>query len=73
VLAVEEARTLGVVDEVVAATRLLSRAESLAARIARSDRDAVAATKRLMMDEPDLSAHEREFAAFWNSAATLPA
>jgi enoyl-CoA hydratase/carnithine racemase len=73
VLAAEEARGLGIVDEVVAPNRLAGKAESLAARIARSDREALAATKRLLTPELDLAAHERTFASLWDARATLPA
>ena len=73
VLAAEEARGLGIVDEVVAPGRLAGKAESLAARIARSDREALAATKRLLTPELDLAAHERTFASLWDARATLPA
>ncbi len=44
----QEARNLGIVDEVVAPHKLVSRAESLAVRIGRSDRRALAETKRLL-------------------------
>jgi enoyl-CoA hydratase len=68
-LPVEEAQKIGLVEEVVGPSRLLSRAESLATRIARADRDAVIATKRLLHEELDLSAHERSFAALWDARA----
>jgi enoyl-CoA hydratase len=67
VLAAEEARTLGVVDEVVAPGKQVSKLESLAARVARSDREALAVTKRLIAAEPDLAAHEMAFAALWDA------
>ncbi|MGN6378489.1 MAG: enoyl-CoA hydratase-related protein [Gaiellales bacterium] len=77
VLAAEEARTMGVVDEVVVPARLVSKLESLAARVARSDRDALAVTKRLIADDLDLAAHEMAFAALWDArsqtSSTLPA
>jgi enoyl-CoA hydratase len=73
VLAAEEARGLGIVDEVVAPNRLAGKAESLAARVARSDRAALAATKRLLTSDLDLAAHERTFAGLWDARATLPA
>jgi len=75
-LPVEEAQKIGLVDEVVGPSRLLSRAESLTTRIARADRTAVIATKRLLHQELDLSAHEQSFAALWDSRAgqaTIPA
>lgn len=69
-----EARTLGIVDEVVVAHKLLSRAESLAVRIGRSDRAALAHTKRLLGPEADLDEHSRTFAALWDAkTATLSA
>jgi len=73
VLPAEEARGLGVVDEVVAPGKLAGKAESLAARIARSRREALTATKRLLTPELDLAQHERTFAALWDGRATLPA
>jgi enoyl-CoA hydratase/carnithine racemase len=73
-LSAHEARTLGVVDEVVVSHKLLSRAESLAVRIGRSDRAALAETKRLLGPGPDLDEHSRTFAALWDAkAATLSA
>ena len=70
VLAAEEARTLGVVDEVVVPGRLTSKVESLAARVARSDRGALAVTKGLMASHQlDLAAHEMAFAALWDARA----
>jgi enoyl-CoA hydratase/carnithine racemase len=71
VLAVEEARDLGLVDEVVAPQKLVSRAESLATRISRSDREALAVTKSLLADELDLARHERAFSQLWDAKATL--
>lgn len=73
VLPVEEARTLGLVDEVVAPQKLMSRVESLASRVARSDREALAVTKRLLSGHDDLLTHEREFARLWESKATMRA
>jgi enoyl-CoA hydratase/carnithine racemase len=73
-LSAHEARTLGIVDEVVVAHKLLSRAESLAVRIGRSDRAALAHTKRLLGPDTDLDEHSRTFAALWDAkAATLSA
>lgn len=70
----QEARNLGIVDEVVAPHKLLSRAESLAVRIGRSDRAALAHTKRLLGPGPDLAEHSRTFAALWDAkTATLSA
>jgi enoyl-CoA hydratase len=72
VLPVEEARGLGLVDEVVAPQKLIARVESLASRVARSDREALAVTKRLLSGRDDLLTHEREFARLWESKATIP-
>jgi enoyl-CoA hydratase len=73
-LSSHEARTLGIVDEVVVAHKLLSRAESLAVRIGRSDRAALAETKRLLDVDGDPEEHSRTFAALWDArAATLSA
>jgi enoyl-CoA hydratase/carnithine racemase len=70
----QEARVLGIVDEVVAPHKLLSRAESLAVRIARSDRHALAETKRLLRPGVEPDEHTRTFAALWDARpATLPA
>jgi enoyl-CoA hydratase len=71
-LSAQEARHLGIVDEVVAPHKLLSRAESLAVRIGRSDRAALAHTKRLLAPVVALDEHVRTFAALWDEkAATL--
>jgi len=66
----QEARTLGIVDEVVAPHKLLSRAESLAVRVGRSDRRALAETKRLLRPGADAAEHTRTFAELWD--ARLP-
>lgn len=63
----QEARTLGIVDEVVAPHKLLSRAESLAVRIARSDRHALAETKRLLQPGVEPGEHSRTFATLWDA------
>jgi enoyl-CoA hydratase len=63
----QEARTLGIVDEVVAPHKLLSRAESLAVRIGRSDRHALAATKRLLQPGVEPGEHSRTFATLWDA------
>ncbi len=69
----QEARNLGIVDEVVAPHKLVSRAESLAVRIGRSDRRALAETKRLLQPGVEPDEHARAFAALWDArAATLP-
>jgi len=69
----QEARTIGIVDEVVAPHKLLSRAESLAVRVGRSDRDALAGTKRLLRPGVTMDEHTAAFAALWDARpATLP-
>ncbi len=69
----QEARTIGIVDEVVAPHKLVSRAESLAVRVGRSDRDALAGTKRLLRPGVSAEEHTRAFAALWDARpATLP-
>jgi enoyl-CoA hydratase len=71
---VQEARALGIVDDVVAPARLRARAEALHTRIARADRAAVAATKRLLDPGPTPSEAAAAFAMLWDArAATLPA
>jgi enoyl-CoA hydratase len=73
-LSSHEARALGIVDEVVVPHKLLSRAESLAVRIGRSDRAALAETKRLLAPSTDPAEHSRAFAALWDArTATLSA
>ena len=68
----QEARLLGIVDEVVAPHKLVSRAESLAVRIGRSDRHALAETKRLLRPGVEPAEHSRTFAALWDARpATL--
>lgn len=73
----QEARLMGVVDDVVAPHKLMSRAESLAVRIGRADRHALAETKRLLRPGVASEEHARTFAALWDgraaTAATMPA
>ncbi|MGZ4431653.1 MAG: enoyl-CoA hydratase/isomerase family protein [Gaiellales bacterium] len=66
-LGVDEARTLGLVDELVVRDRLRASGEALAARVQRSRPDAVAATKHLLRARPALVEHERAFAALWDA------
>jgi enoyl-CoA hydratase len=66
----QEARAMGVVDEVVAPHKLMSRAESLAVRIGRADRRALSETKRLLGPGVAYEEHARAFAALWD--ATIP-
>jgi enoyl-CoA hydratase len=68
VLSADEARTMGLVDAVLPRERLLGRAESLAGRVARSDRAAVAATKPLLGGR-EATGHEDAFAALWDANA----
>jgi enoyl-CoA hydratase len=69
-LSADEARTLGIVDAVVPRERLAARAESIAGRVARAGRGAVAATKALL-GETAATGHERPFAELWAAHATL--
>jgi enoyl-CoA hydratase len=62
----DEARSLGIVDTVVQREKLLGRAESLAVRVARSGREAVAITKGLLGDTSGVG-HEGAFAALWDA------
>jgi enoyl-CoA hydratase len=66
-LSADEARTMGLVDAVLPREKLLGRAESLAGRVARSSRAAVAATKPLL-GAMEATGHEAAFAALWDSA-----
>jgi enoyl-CoA hydratase/carnithine racemase len=63
----QEARLMGVVDDVVAPHKLMSRAESLAVRIGRADRHAVKETKRLLRPGVPYEEHARAFAALWDA------
>jgi enoyl-CoA hydratase len=63
----QEARLMGVVDDVVAPHKLMSRAESLAVRIGRADRHAVTETKRLLRPGVPSEEHARAFAALWDA------
>ena len=65
-LSADEGRALGIVDAVVQREKLIGRAESLAVRIGRSKRDAVAITKGLLGD-PTAVGHEGAFAALWDA------
>jgi enoyl-CoA hydratase len=69
----QEARVMGVVDDVVAPHKLMSRAESLAVRIGRAVRHALSETKRLLRPGVAYEEHARAFAALWDARpATLP-
>jgi enoyl-CoA hydratase len=65
----QEARLMGVVDDVVAPHKLMSRAESLAVRIGRADRHALAETKRLLQPGVASEEHARAFAVLWDERA----
>jgi enoyl-CoA hydratase len=65
-LSVDEARTMGVVDAVLPREKLLGRAESIAVRVERADREAVSVTKRLIA-ETAATGHEQAFAALWDA------
>jgi enoyl-CoA hydratase/carnithine racemase len=71
-LSADEARTIGLVDAVLPREKLLARAESIAGRVARAGRLAVAATKPLL-GETAASGHEAAFAALWDAGATMQA
>jgi enoyl-CoA hydratase len=76
-LSMQEARALGIVDDLAAPHRLLGRVEALLTRIERADRVAVIATKRLLRAETPREAHSAAFAALWdarsNQSSTLQA
>ena len=67
-LSADEARTIGLVDAVLPREKLRGRAESLAGRVARSSRAAVAATKPLL-GPSEATGHETAFAALWDANA----
>jgi enoyl-CoA hydratase/carnithine racemase len=71
-VSMQEARTIGLVDDLGAPHRLLGRVEALLTRIERADRVAVMATKRLLRPDTPREAHTAAFAALWDArAATL--
>ena len=71
-VSMQEARAMGLVDDLAAPHRLLGRVEALLTRIERSDRVAVMATKRLLRPDTPREAHTAAFAALWDArAATL--
>ena len=71
-VSMQEARGMGLVDDLGAPHRLLGRAEALLTRIERADRVAVMATKRLLRPDTPREAHPAAFAALWDArAATL--
>ena len=71
-VSMQEARAMGLVDDLGAPHRLLGRVEALLTRIERADRVAVMATKRLLRPDTPREAHTAAFAALWDArAATL--
>jgi enoyl-CoA hydratase/carnithine racemase len=71
-VSMQEARTMGLVDDLGAPHRLLGRVEALLTRIERADRVAVMATKRLLRPDTPREAHTAAFAALWDArAATI--
>jgi len=70
-LSADEARSLGIVDAALPRDKLMGRAESLAGRVARSRRDAAAATKALL-GATAAEGHEPVFAELWDANATIP-
>jgi enoyl-CoA hydratase len=71
-VSMQEARAMGLVDDLGAPHRLLGRVEALLTRIERSDRVAVMATKRLLRPDTPREAHTAAFAALWDArAATI--
>lgn len=75
-VSMQEARAMGLVDDLAAPHRVLGRVEALLTRIERSDRVAVMATKRLLRPDTPREAHSAAFAALWDARAgqssTLP-
>ena len=73
-VSMQEARTLGLVDDLAAPHRLLGRVEALLTRIERADRVAVMTTKRLLRADTPREAQSAAFAALWDArAATVQA
>jgi enoyl-CoA hydratase/carnithine racemase len=68
-VSMQEARSLGLVDDLAAPHRLLGRVEALLTRIERGDRVAVMTTKRLLRAETPPEAHSAAFAALWDARA----
>ncbi len=65
-LSVDEARTMGLVDAVLPREKLLGRAEGIAVRVERADREAVTVTKQLLA-QTEATGHEQAFAALWDA------
>jgi enoyl-CoA hydratase/carnithine racemase len=68
-VSMQEARAMGLVDDLAAPHRLLGRVEALLTRIERADRTAVMATKRLLRPDTPREAHSAAFAALWDARA----
>jgi enoyl-CoA hydratase len=71
-LSADEARVAGIVDAVLPREKLMGRAETMAGRVERTRREAVAATKALLGDTA-ATGHEGPFAELWDKHATLQA
>ena len=75
-VSMQEARAMGLVDDLAAPHRILGRVEALLTRIERADRVALMATKRLLRPDTPREAHTAAFAALWDARAdgssTLP-
>ena len=75
-VSMQEARVMGLVDDLAAPHRILGRVEALLTRIERADRVALMATKRLLRPDTPREAHTAAFAALWDARAdgssTLP-
>jgi enoyl-CoA hydratase/carnithine racemase len=75
-VSMQEARAMGLVDDLAAPHRILGRVEALLTRIERADRVALMATKRLLRPDTPWEAHTAAFAALWDARAdgssTLP-
>jgi len=76
-VSMQEARGMGLVDDLASPHRLLGRVEALLTRIERADRVAVMATKRLLRPDTPREAHSAAFAALWDArtagaSSTLP-
>jgi len=68
-VSMQEARDLGLVDDLAAPHRVLGRVDALLTRIERADRVAVMATKRLLRPDTPREAHSAAFAALWDARA----
>jgi enoyl-CoA hydratase len=71
-LSADEARAMGIVDAALPRDKLVGRAESLTARVRRSRREAVTATKALL-GATAAAGHEPVFAELWDRSSTVQA